>query len=511
MRTRFCLAATAILSRRKFILLLLGTAFVLYFLIFGRVLDNYFVGDDWAFLDEVSRVHSPGDIAAFFSFGTVFLVRPLEKMITWLMYSGFGLNYVVFHSISLLLDLANTVLLGILAFLLFKGEKQSDSTSLLGASAVSVLFAFNSTHHEAIFWYSALNEPLTAFLRLAGLVLFVAVLSRHDVSAWAIRGVLVALALLALLAKESAIVFPIELFLFFVYFRAVGSAGRVRWANGAALLLVFLVVLGWLVLYVTLAPAGIIENGRGGVKLTLGSLPDWLVRIPFVFNSTTLGLDAFSTIPRTGWELVLMFVFVGLALLRRRFVWILALLWTIIVMLPYAALFPATEMMGYLQFTLLSIPVRYFYFITAGSGLLLVATLMWLVQELDTLVASRVIRLGVRALVVLLFVGLLALNIQKLVEAENDWDISGQTVLRLSRQLEPVVSSLKRGDTLCLTNLPDHFKFKWTFRNAAWGVLYLTYHRSDYTIVPMTNASPPLAMNHCTVQRNYNPESENFE
>ena len=149
--------AVPILFRRNFILLVIGVALGLYLLIFGRVLDNYFVGDDWAFLDEVSRVRTLSDIAAFFTFGTPVLVRPLQKVITWLLYSGFGLNFVVFHAVSLLLDLANAALLGVLTFLLFKSEKQSERQSLFGAIAVSILFAFNWTHHEAIFWYSSIN------------------------------------------------------------------------------------------------------------------------------------------------------------------------------------------------------------------------------------------------------------------------------------------------------------------------------------------------------------------
>lgn len=481
----------------------------LYLLIFGRGLDNYFVGDDWAFLDEISRVHTVSDIAGFFSFGTALLVRPLEKIITWLLYSGFGLNFLVFHGSSLFLDVANTLWLGVLAFLLFISEQQADVQAVRWAIVVSLLFAFNWTHHEAVFWYSAINEPLTAFFRLTGIFLFVWLLPRREVPSWVTGTAIVALALLALFAKESAVVFPVELFLFFFYFRVIHPKGQIHRADVVVLVLVSLVVLGWLLLYRTGAPAGVIETGRGGVKLTLGSMQDWLLRIPRVFNSTVLGLDGLSA-NLIGVELVAAVGFVALAILRRRFVWVLALVWTIVLMLPYAALFSSDEMMAFLLYTSLPMPDRYFYLFTAASGLLLVTGVMWVWQEIDNYIPSRLIRVGGQALLCVVLVTLLALNLQKLLAAENDWDISGQTVLRLSRQLEPVVTQLKSGDTLCLANLPDNYRFKWTFRNATQGVLYLTYKRADYGILAMTDEAEPISMDHCTVHLRYDPTSQNF-
>lgn len=502
--------STGVLSRRNLVPLVITAALALYLLIFGRVLDNYFAGDDWAFLDEVSRVRALSDIAAFFTFGTPVLVRPLEKVITWLLYSGVGLNFVVFHALSLFLDLANAFLLGVLSFLLFQSEKYSDIRRLWGAIAVSILFALNWTHHEAIFWYSSINEPLTAFFRLAGILLFVLMGSRHVAVRYVMGSAVVALALLALFAKESAVVFPIELFVFFVYFQIIQFSGRNLSAEVVVLVLVSLVVLGWLVLYWIGAPPGVIENGRGGVKLTMGSLQDWLVRIPFVFNSTMLGLDVLSTEKRMGLELIAGLALVGLAILRRRFVWLLALVWTIVIMLPYAALFPSWEMMGYLLNTFLTLPARYFYFITAGSSLLLVASVLWVVQEIETRIPGRILALAVRAVVCVAFVGLVALNIQRLVYAESEWDISGKNLMRIARQLEPVVANLKRGDTLCLANLPDNYHIKWTFRNAAWGVVFLMFKRADFKIVAMTDADQPIPMHDCTVHLVYVPALENF-
>lgn len=502
--------SVGVLSRRNFILPVFGIALVLYLFVFGRVLDNYFVGDDWAFLDEVSRVRALSDIAAFFSFGTPVLVRPLEKVVTWLLYSGFGPNVVVFHMLSLLLDLANTVLLGLLAFLLFRTEKQPNHPLVFWATAVSILFAFNWTHHEAVFWYSAINEPLTAFFRLSGIVLFVLMMSTRGVLQWGLGAGIVGLAVLALIAKESAVVFPIELFLFFIFFRVQRPRRQLRAADVVVLVLVSLVVLGWLALYWTGAPPGVIENGRGGVKLTPGVVQDWQVRIPFVFNSTTLGLDVLSTEKRMGLELAAGFVLTVLAIFRRRFVWLLALAWTIVIMLPYAALFPASEMTGYLLYTFVTLPVRYFYFITAGAGLLLVSSVMWLQQEIESHFPGRILSLGFRALACIALVTLVTLNVLRILQAENEWDISGQTVLRISRQIEPFVTNLKRNDTLCLANLPDNYHFKLTFRNAAWGVVYLTYKRADFKIVAMTDRDQPVPLQDCTVRLSYDPASKNF-
>lgn len=500
-----------ILSRRNLVVFVIGIALLLYFWVFGRSLDNYLVGDDWAFLQQVSAVHSLSDLASFFSFGTVTLVRPLQNIITWLLYSGVGTNAIFFHALSLLLDLANSALLGVLVYLLFTSEKNSNRQwAVLGAIAVSILFTFNWTHHEAVFWYSSNNELLTAFFRLSGLILYVLLLRRRDTPAWTFGIAIIALAVLALLSKESAVVFPLELVLFFLYFRITQPTKPIRLVTLIVPILVLLVVAGWLVLYWNGAPAGVIENGRGGVRLTLGTLQDWLVRIPLVFNSTIIRLDVVSQHAGTGLELIVSLALIALAFLRRRFVWLLALAWTIVILLPYAALFPASRMMEYLHITLLPIAPRYFYFITAGSSFFIVASVMWLVYEINTHIPNRIIQRGVYAILTIGFVLLVAVNTKRLLADEKGWDISGQTVFRLTQQLQPVVANLNPDDTLCLANLPDNNHLKWTFRNATWGVLYLTYNRFDYQIAPRTDTDPPIPMDHCTIHLIYDSTTDTF-
>jgi hypothetical protein len=119
-----------------------------------------------------------------------------------------GTDVFSWHLASLLLHLANSVLVFLLISRLFSNRP--------AALVASLLFAIHGTRPEAVIWISGRFDLISSFFVLTGLLLFIAhlnLLQRARIRATACyAGSLLAMAL-AMLTKESAYVFPALLML----------------------------------------------------------------------------------------------------------------------------------------------------------------------------------------------------------------------------------------------------------------------------------------------------------
>jgi hypothetical protein len=157
------------------------------------VFNNGFISDDYIILDQVSSLHSLlaqlGSAPNSFRFSSFVWFGVLQSL--------FGPQPEVFYFCSILLHFGNCVLLGLLAFRLTGDQGAGLYTSLV--------FAAVQNPAEAVAWLAAVNELLAGFFVLSALL---AALSRRPVVAVALYGG-------ALLSKESALVMPLLLMLFF--------------------------------------------------------------------------------------------------------------------------------------------------------------------------------------------------------------------------------------------------------------------------------------------------------
>jgi hypothetical protein len=118
----------------------------------------------------------------------VFRLRATSYWLMYLMWQTFHLTPVAYHFFSLLLHIANTLLV----YRLSPGRLAGPLTPI----AAAAFFAIHEGHQEAIMWFSAINELLMFFFGMAAL------------ACWKRSRVLsVLLFALALLSKESAIIF----------------------------------------------------------------------------------------------------------------------------------------------------------------------------------------------------------------------------------------------------------------------------------------------------------------
>jgi len=192
----------------KAVALLLLVGLVVWLGIAVRSMDNGFVSDDWGFLRSVAQVGSIEQLLPLLTFETDWFVRPAQWLLTWLLFRVGGLEPTLYRLTSVFLEAGCAALAGLLAYRLLFVEPRPRRQRVLVAGAVAVLFLFSWRHHEAVYWYSSVNELLCTVFRLSALYILVPAAQEVRASRGRIYSAL-GLYALALLSKESAVVFPI--------------------------------------------------------------------------------------------------------------------------------------------------------------------------------------------------------------------------------------------------------------------------------------------------------------
>ena len=164
---------------------------------------QFFAHHYWAFINN-----SAGVIAAYY--------RPLLLVYDFVVYRSFGALAPAWHAMAILLHVAVTFLVYRMALAL-----SGDDTVALSSTA---LFALDPVHAEAVARASGVSESLTAALVLAS---FLCWLRRSSGRVYSIGAL--AFFCLALLTKETAIMFPAVLLVFELLSRRSWSAVRSVW------------------------------------------------------------------------------------------------------------------------------------------------------------------------------------------------------------------------------------------------------------------------------------------
>ncbi len=456
-------------------------------LIYGRGIDNHFVADDWNFLFQVSNAHTLSDVFEFFTFNTGWFVRPTQWVITWAVYQVAALNPIPYHLISVVLDVINALLLGLFTYRLLKAYQQPSGNYALAAMVVTVLFLFSWRHHEAIFWYSSVNELLAALFRLFSLLLItflvyqkakskVVLISAFTLGAFA----------LAIFSKESAVVLPLELGLLLMLDYLVRGRQAHRLTLYILFLVPFIVLLSlWAFSYLqTSTSSSAINVERSGLTVLHTSLLNLTFRFLKFFHGNYIGTRFISnSMPLMIAELCALMFLSIVALVRKRYVWLFALFWTFIAIAPYAGMI-STDAIE-LQIPVLMLGVggdRFLYYSAAGASLLVVMSAQWLLDEFQCLTHcskwSGLLK-GAIGLTLLVFI---VLNAYRIIECEADWDNAGRISNGIVQQIHELIPNLSVGDVLCIGNLPDNFNGKYIFRNGISQALYLTYSRDDFAV-----------------------------
>lgn len=200
--------------------------------IYGRDAGLGFISDDFAWIAH-GRIHDRGSVTRIFSTSIGFY-RPLTSLSFGVDHARFDMNPKGYGATNLALALAAAVLLGVLATTI-------GMSPAVGAIAAALwLFNFHGMN-MAVLWLSGRTSLLVTLWSLAAVV---ALLRGH-----AIAGA--SLALLAMLAKEEAVVLPVLLTIWLGVERVLRVQPRRRNASG--------VLLAWVALAIYLA----LRSGSG--------------------------------------------------------------------------------------------------------------------------------------------------------------------------------------------------------------------------------------------------------
>jgi hypothetical protein len=231
---------------------------------------RYFTGDVWQYA-------YPGAAGNYY--------RPLFLLWLLIHFTLFGLNPLWWHLTSVAAHLVVTFLVYVLA-----GRLTGDR--LVGLIA-ALVFGLHPVHIEAVAWISAVNEPLMAIFFLLSLLCY----SNQMIKPGATEAVVetgarrfspkwMALSLvcyaLALLTKETALVLPVIIFSFSVFFpgsESLEARPISRRLKSAALSVIPYLLLSAVYLAVRVAALGAVAPTLKGVRVTtiLYSIPSILL------------------------------------------------------------------------------------------------------------------------------------------------------------------------------------------------------------------------------------------
>jgi hypothetical protein len=211
---------------RRFLLLLAAAWLVLGFAAYWSILAVGFLGDDWMFLDLVSRAH---DLSVLFAPLNFRYTRPLIVLVYYLNFHWFGLWPVPAHVVVVLLHIFNAWLVSALVLRL------APPPNRLMAAGAGLLFLLFAGHSEAVAWTAGMADAAIVPFLVGSLLLFDRALEAQRPAAGTIASWMVGLA--GLLAKETtALVLPALVLCYGLMPRA-GMAHRRRLLRTAALLL----------------------------------------------------------------------------------------------------------------------------------------------------------------------------------------------------------------------------------------------------------------------------------
>lgn len=147
------------------------------FLVFSRIIPNYFVGDDFTWLrwiadckkilytDGLSRcVPLKNTLIEFFTNSDGFFYRPGTKIYFYFMYSIFWLTSSFYHVVSILLHFGVVVLVFLVSEKILKNK--------FFALVSSILFLVLAVHFETIYWVSSTGHIIASLAAMISLYLY---------------------------------------------------------------------------------------------------------------------------------------------------------------------------------------------------------------------------------------------------------------------------------------------------------------------------------------------------
>jgi hypothetical protein len=441
-----------------------NVAFIFYLLlitlfVFVPSLNNFFVADDFTWLRWAAN-DSMGTLTRHFVDAQGFFYRPLDKIITYFLYTVFSFQPQGYHFFIIVLHFI--AMIGVYIF-----SKQILKNSLLAFMA-ALLFAIHPAKAENVFWFSGLSGVLSSVFILYATVLFHRFKEKKSVFSY---GLVLAFSVLAFMSYELAIAAPL-LFLAIDFF--IFKTNKVK-SYIVHLPFILLVPLYYLVrLWANSFQSGgdytynfakIIQNVTGNF---FGYVGMFLAGDYFIHFYNALRDVAREQSGVVGVLLIVVIGFVSWLTSKNKTKIAKAIKNSNLRTILFGLVFAFAALVPFLP--LGNIAPRYLYLSSVGFSISLVALLSVLLTKLLGKKAA------IKNVVFLTIVTALSIfYVLQLVQSRGNWEDAGfvtKNTLYFFRTNHP---GLKSTDTIHIVNNPVTYKGAWTFPTGIGDGLWFVY------------------------------------
>lgn len=201
------------IKKNKLNLLVLLGLIILNLAFFGFNLNNFFLSDDFDWLNITKNTKNLGD---YFT-GNYYGIRgeggsyrPMVNLVFWINYQIGGLNPLPYHLFNLIFHIGVCFLIYLIVLLLFEDIKEKKKIAILSA----VFFSILPNHSEPVIWIAAIGDPLCTFFYFLSFYLYLLFRKKEKIYLILLS---VSFFIIALLTKELAITLPLLILVWELY------------------------------------------------------------------------------------------------------------------------------------------------------------------------------------------------------------------------------------------------------------------------------------------------------
>jgi hypothetical protein len=445
----------------RFHIILLISCFLLSYLSYFNIINSFFLADDFNWIHRIKTTGAFGvwttDADAFF--------RPIISLTLFVDYKIWGLNPIGYHLTNISFHaLCAFLLYQILSHLLHQAQFQIQQIKLISITA-TLLFIILPSHVEAVTWISARSDLVATCFCLASFYYYLSYKNEHQIYKLAFSYLFF---LIALLSKESVIIYPGIIFAYDLYVFLSKNKDKnktIKTIFLSPLTYALLVILYFGIRYLRL---GIIIGGYGtSVHLKFDSYTilrglgsSLRVLIPPIYQSK-----------EPDWQLGFLILIAALLLWMFTYSWDnffyqkISRLLLFLIAAFLISLIPVINLVVSVQDNQ---GERFLYFPSVFVVMiftLTISTILWRYQFI--LLASLT--------VLILFFS------HRLYTSNQNWQIAGT----ISQQILEDINSIAQTESLFVINLPDHFNGAYIYRNGLYPATQLFCEDKNIKYLPI--------------------------
>lgn len=421
---------------------------VLGVLVYAGTMKSFFVSDDFVLVDTIHSTNNPVNLWVIPRF-----IRPIVTFSFFIDFNLWGLHPAGYHLSNIIFHSANSFLVFLICLMLSQGLVWTKERTFRISLFAGLLFLVFAGHSESVSWISGRTDVLAVFFTLLSFFFYLRFReSRRPLAA----SLSIGFFFLALLSKESIVVYPFILLIYNIFVRKKARKDKKRNTSICLFHGGFFVILAFYFGVGTILKRFIpvFESFDAGFVGMMQNLRKLLVRMIFPYGSFTEKLV----------KLNLDFLVLIFAIILLFFIWKKKKEGLPIVLFLFIS--SVTALLPPINFGVSLVNSegeRFLYFASVFFSLLVVMV----VESLIIQKTLKSVIIGVLVVVNLVF----------LFRSNVNWENAGTLSKKCLDSAAKVLKTLPSGekDRTFILNLPDSVNGAYVFRNGFYESLHLFY------------------------------------